>query len=265
MNKDTLGDRMKDFEAIPKNFLIRRMPVIIRLDGRAFHSFTRRAAIKNGAHEDPFSETMKFCMTHTAKVLCKQVQNVVLAYTQSDEISLLLTDWATFDTQQWFTGNIQKIVSLSASIATLAFNSAYATYESIKDCEDMPMFDARVFNLTREEVCNYFLWRQQDASRNSVNMLAQYHFSHKVLQGKNNSQMQDMLMLEKGVNWNDIDTWKKRGFCVKKAQRNLVHEGENGFTATFVEELGWQPDYEIPIFSQDRQYINKFVMEDENV
>ena len=241
MSKDTLGDRMKEYESVPKHFLMKRTPVIIRLDGRAFHSFTKRKVIKNSLTDDPFSDVMRTCMTGTAISLCKQIQNVKFCYTQSDEISLLLTDWDTFDTQQWFGGNIQKIVSLSASIATNAFNRAYEQYEKIEECSELPMFDSRVFNLPKEEVTNYFLWRQQDASRNSINMLAQYHFSHKQLQGKKVPQVHDMLMLEKGINWNDINTWKKRGFCVVK------------------EDTGWNVDNEIPVFSQDRNYIEQYL------
>jgi tRNA(His) guanylyltransferase len=250
MSKDTLGDRMKGHESVPKNFLMRWTPVIIRLDGRAFHSFTKRQAIKDSLTVDPFSEIMKSCMVYTTQLLCSQIQNVKVGYTQSDEISLLLTDWDTNDTQQWFGGNIQKIVSLSAAIATNAFNHTYETYERMAFCESKPMFDSRVFNLPKEEVTNYFIWRQQDASRNSVSMTAQYHFSHKELHKKSNSDKQDMLMLQKGVNWNDIDTWKKRGTCVTKQE---IDKG-NG-----VIRSSWVPDMDIPIFTQDRDYIERFL------
>ena len=240
MIKDGLGDRMKGFESIPKNFLMRRTPVIIRLDGKAFHSFTKRKVIKDSLVSDPFSELMHSCMVTTTLELCEQIQNVKLAYTQSDEISLLLTDWESFDTQQWFKGNVQKMVSVSAAIATNAFNKAYRQYEQIDDCSKMPMFDSRAFSLPKEEVCNMFIWRQQDATRNSVNMLAQYHFPHKELQGKKNNEMQDMLMLKKSVNWNDLQTWKKRGTCI-----------------TRVPVWGWVEDEEIPVFTQDRDYVEK--------
>jgi len=250
MKNSSLGTRMKEYEATSKTFLMRRTPVIIRLDGRAFHSFTKRKVIKESIKGDPFSDIMKDCMVYTTTELCKQIQNVKIGYTQSDEISLLLTDWETHDTQQWFGGNIQKIVSLSAAIATNAFNHAYNSYERIEQCDKKPTFDSRVFSLPKEEVNNYFVWRQQDASRNSVNMLAQYHFSHKSLQGKKNSEMQDMLMLQKGVNWNDTDTWKKRGTAVVK-KGWLIDD------ATARHQ--WTPDFDIPIFTQDREYIERFV------
>lgn len=240
-NKDSLGARMKSYESVPKNFLMSRTPVLIRLDGRAFHTFTKRSVIKQSLVTDPFSHVMHDCMTSTTMELCKQIQNVKLAYTQSDEITLLLTDWDTLETQQWFNGNIQKITSLSAAIATNAFNAAYRQYEQIENCSKLPTFDSRVFNMPKEDVVNMLVWRQQDATRNSVNMLAQYHFSHKELQGKRNNEMQDMLMLGKGVNWNDIDTWKKRGSCVVRV------DGQ------------WVIDDSIPIFTQDREYIQRFV------
>lgn len=263
---DSLGMRMKSYESVTKNFLMKRTPIIIRLDGRAFHSFTKRSVIKQSCIKDPFSDIMQGCMTHTALSLCKQIQGTALSYHQSDEISLLLTDWETTETQQWFDGNIQKIVSLSASIATLAFNKVYAEYETIEDYPKLPMFDSRVFNLPKEEVVNYFLWRQQDASRNSVNMLAQYHFSHRELQGKKNNEMQDKLILEKGVNWNDIETWKKRGTCVVKTPvsvvvtpRKVFGKEEDEMITNTVSRARWIPDYEIPIFSQDRDYINQYL------
>lgn len=241
MSNDSLGDRMKEYEAVPKNFLMKRTPVIIRLDGRAFHSFTKRDSIKRGCFDDPFSVVMKYCMTEASLALCQQVQNVRISYSQSDEISLLLTDWETFETQQWFEGNIQKIVSISAAIATNAFNRAYSNYERIEDYSKMPMFDSRVFNIPKEEVTNYFIWREQDASRNSINMLAQSKFSHKELQGKKVPEVHDMLMLQRGINWNDLDTWKKRGFCVRKT------------------ESGWSVDDNTPIFTQDREYIERLL------
>lgn len=248
-DNDSLGTRMKGYEAVPKNFLMKRTPVIIRLDGRAFHSFTKRKVIKDSQMSDPFSEVMRSCMWATTTALCSQVQNVKLGYTQSDEISLLLTDWDDVGTQQWFEGNIQKIVSLSASIATTAFNRAYAEYEKIEECSKLPMFDSRVFNLPKEEVCNYFIWRQQDASRNSVSMLAQFHFSPKELHKQSGSAKQDMLMLQKGVNWNDIETWKKRGACVTKQQVERSGAIRNQ----------WIVDHDIPIFTQDREYIERFL------
>lgn len=236
--KDTLGDRQKGYEKAQAIRLTGRTPVIIRLDGKAFHTYTKRLPdIDPSLKQSPFSDIMHYCMTATAVALCKQVQNCQLAYTQSDEITLLLTDWDTLDTQQWFGGQVQKMVSIAASIASVTFN------DRIKACTtaEMPLalFDARVFTLPKEEVTNNFLWRQQDATRNSLQMLARFYFSHTQLQDKNTAQMHDMLMLQYGVNWNDIPTWQRRGTCIKRDEEGV-----------------WTVDEEIPIFSADRTYIN---------
>ena len=237
MKKDSLGDRMKQFEDVTRYQLMPRMPVIIRVDGKAFHTFTKQ-------FEFPFSVVLHKIMSETAENLFKNIQNARLVYFQSDEISILLNDWGTHETQQWFGGGLQKMVSVSASYATSAFAKSYlgAIFAGDVDGEhfdSFPQFDSRVFTLPREEVCNYFIWRQQDASRNSVRMLGSSMFSHRQLHGKNNSQVQDMLMQEHGINWNDIDTWKRRGACVT----------ENGL------------DEEIPLFTSDRDYVNRHLME----
>ena len=237
MQKDSLGDRMKAYEIVPQSRLIKRMPTIIRIDGKAFHTFTKR-------FKDSFSLEMHDLMVHTSAYLVNNIQNCVLAYTQSDEISLLLTDWNTFETQQWFDGKIQKITSVAASLATGSFNAYYHNMLQNPDCGieflyETAFFDARVFNLPKEEVVNYFIWRQQDASRNSVQMLGRMYFSDKELHKKSNNDIQNMLLLQKDINWNDLDTWKKRGACATKAG----------------------VDNEIPVFTQMRNYVGKFIDE----
>jgi len=201
------------------------MPMIIRIDGKAFHRYTRGL-------EFPWDMNLHFAMTETAKALIKSIQGASLAYLQSDEISVLCTDYETYKTCSWFDKNVQKIASVSASIATLAFNKN-APHKN-KDAH----FDSRCFVLPREEVVNYFIWRQQDATRNSIASLAQSKFSSKALHGKNTGEMQEMLFSGYGINWNDIETWKKRGWCVV----------ESGVS-----------DEEIPIFSQERGYIQELV------
>ena len=243
MTKDSLGDRMKKYEATTKTQLLGRTPVIIRIDGKAFHTFSKRITRFDPTMEKsntPFSVAMHEIMTQTTRTLVGNIQNCVLGYTQSDEISLLLRDWDTHETQQWFGGSHQKMVSVSASIATAAFNW-HAANIGFKQTTfaDMAQLDSRAYNLPKEEVTNYFIWRQQDASRNSVQMLGHHHFSQKQMHGKSNSAIQDMLMLEKGINWNDIPTWMKRGTCVVPEY----------FTAGV--------DEEIPIFTQDRNYIER--------
>jgi len=240
---DSLGDRIKRYEQISSYKLITRMPVIIRLDGRAFHTFTKSLT-------EPFNEDLHLLMVESTKRTMEQMQNAVLGYTQSDEISILLTDWNTYETQQWFNANLIKIVSVSSSILTANFNYLRSSTNKLPEIKQpYATFDSRAFNLTVEEVNNYFTWRQQDASRNSVQMLGRHYFSHKELQNKNNSQIQDMLMLQHGVNWNDLSTWKKRGTCV-------TSKGNATETESYI------IDTDIPIFTQDRQYINKYLVPD---
>lgn len=244
MTRDSLGDRMKRAESTSKTQLLSRMPVIIRIDGRAFHTFAKRITrFDHSMNDTPFSVAMHNIMVETTRELVNSIQNCVLGYTQSDEISLLLRDWDTHETQQWFGGSHQKMVSVSASIATAAFNfhAANIGFEQ-NTFSDMAQFDSRVYNLPKEEVTNYFIWRQQDASRNSVQMLGHHHFSQKQMHGKNNSQVQDMLMLEKNINWNDIPTWMKRGTCVVPEY--------------FTDGV----DEDIPIFTQDRDYLERLLM-----
>jgi tRNA(His) 5'-end guanylyltransferase len=145
-------------------------------------------------------------MAETMKLLCENIQNAVFGYTQSDEISILLNDWKKFNTSQWFDGKIQKIASVSASMATGFFNKKMALLT-----DKMAFFDARVFNLPKEEVVNYFHWRQVDCTRNSIQMLGRYYFSHKELHGISTNDIQNKLFEEKKVNWSQLNDWEKRG------------------------------------------------------
>lgn len=274
MNKDSLGDRMKShYENIPKTRLTRREPVIIRIDGKAFHTFTR-------GFQRPFDDILIKSMQETMKYLCENIQGCKLGYCQSDEISLLITDYETINTAAWFDYQVQKMCSIAASMATLAFNRAFkdeveyvlgwaeaeslAMYHAqveltkphIKALEKGAMFDARCFSIPKEEVCNYFIWRQQDATRNSIQMVGQANFSHKELQNKSCDKIQDMLMLEKNINWNDFDTVKKRGSCCTKTG---IHTVVNMQSGEQVERLSWEIDTEIPIFTQDRNYIERWI------
>lgn len=279
--KDSLGDRMKEnYENRSKTYLVRRMPVIIRLDGKAFHTFTKGL-------KKPYDEIFHNTMNATMKYLCENIQGCKLGYTQSDEITLLLTDYDTLTTDAWFDYNVQKICSVSASMATLAFNKALehfvdkyefdmcGTVDYRKDEEAFnysenlgvavrkgAMFDARCFNIPEDEVTNCFIWRQQDATRNAIQMLGQCNFSHKELQNKSCNDIQDMLMLEKGINFNDMPTEFKRGVCcIKKTIQDERIDIKDGNYPV----LKWIIDKEIPIFTQDRDYIeNTFRKESEN-
>ena len=269
--KDSLGDRMKEnYENRAKTYLVRRMPVIIRLDGRAFHTFTKGL-------QRPYDEIFHNTMDATMKYLCENIQGCKLGYTQSDEITLLLTDYDTLTTDAWFDNNVQKICSISASMATMAFNKFFRRNFDVWGRKNLPdwdeggtiepvepelmklcqaydnavikgaMFDSRCFNIPVEEVTNCFIWRQQDATRNAIQMLGQCNFSHKELHGKSCNDIQDMLMVQKGINFNDMPTEFKRGVCCRK--------GEDG---------KWELDKEIPIFTQDREYVeNTFRKKDD--
>ncbi len=252
--KDSIGDRMKEnYENRAKTKLLRRTPVIIRLDGKAFHTFTKE-------FNKPFDEILTLTMQKTMLALCKLIQGCVLGYTQSDEITLVLTDYTKLETSAWFNYDIQKVCSVSASIATLAFNRCFLNeiqkkYESISELTASvyyqawlkgALFDARCFNIPKEEVTNYLLWRQQDATRNSINAVGQAYFSHRELQGLNVNQIQDKLFKEKGINWNDLPIYLKRGSCCIKQEINELSV--------------WIIDNYIPIFKKDgRNYIEKLI------
>ena len=267
MKRDDLGNRMKTFyEQIPKTRLMRRCPVICRLDGRSFHTFTR-------GFKRPFDDVLIKTMQETAKYLCENIQGCSLAYTQSDEISLLLIDYQRFETSAWFDYEIQKMCSISASMATVAFNKIFRDmvgelhikgslekeYSCIlyKAAQKGAMFDARVFNIPKEETCNCFYWRQLDASRNSIQMVGQANFSHKELQNKSCNDIQDMLMTQKGINWNDFPTYQKRGSCVVK--ENYLDTTPESTDSELIRSR-WIIDKNIPIFKgENREYIERFV------
>jgi len=199
----SIGDRMKqNYENRYRHYLTRRTPVIMRLDGKAFHTLTRHC-------EKPFDDTFTTAMNLTAEALVTSIQGAKLAYVQSDEISILLTDFDKLDTEAWFDYNIQKMTSVSAATASTIFMQTKMSKIGIG------IFDSRVFNIPKEDMVNYFVWRQQDWVRNSVQMLAQSHFSHKKLHGKNQADMHEMLYT-KDVNWANLEPRYKNGGCYMK-------------------------------------------------
>lgn len=215
---NSLGSRMKNnYEDRYRIGLTRRTPVIIRLDGKAFHTLTR-------GFNKPFDPGFQSAMAGTTEYLCGEIQGVKLAYMQSDEISLLLTDFDRLSTDAWFDYNLQKMVSVSASMASVVFSRRIG---QIKGPEYFGFFDSRAFNLPKEEVANYFLWRQKDWIRNSVMMLAQANFSHKELHGKNQADMHEMLY-SKGINWNDLNPECKNGLFFIKSETGKFNP-ENNF------------------------------------
>lgn len=267
---DELGMRMKEFyEGVPKTRLVRRMPVAIRIDGKAFHTFTR-------GFQKPFDEVLGKSMRETMKYLCENIQGCVLGYTQSDEITLILVDYQNLNSCAWFDYEVQKMCSIAASMATMAFNKFFTknvnyfeiTHEYddtineycttlVNAAEKGAMFDARVFNIPKEEVCNLIYWRQLDATRNSIQMVGQANFSHKELQNKSCNMIQEMLFAEKGINWNDYPTHLKRGSCcIKTTIQNPNVDIKDGAYPKSI----WMIDLDIPIFKGDgRQYIDKLI------
>ena len=264
--RDDLGVRMKEFyEQVPKTRLMRRTPVAIRIDGKAFHTFTR-------GFDKPFDMVLVRTMQRTTKYLCENIQGCVFGYTQSDEITLILVDYKKLTSSAWFDYEIQKMCSIAASMATMAFNKyfyqeALEWYSKMKPstladeqavvaqfkvykqaAEKGAMFDARCFNIPKEEVTNLVYWRQLDATRNSIQMVGQANFSHSELQDKTCNIIQDMLHEQRGINWNDYPTVCKRGTAVIK--RPAAQEGRTE----------WFIDTEMPILkNEDRDYVDKLV------
>lgn len=275
MGYDQIGTRMKEnYENRTRYFLPRRTYTIIRLDGKAFHTFTK-------GFKRPFDYNLMRLMDETAIELAKQVQGVKLCYVQSDEISLVLTDFDTDQTEAWFDGNIQKMASVSASIATMAFNKALIEdtarekHGEIFMPKSFACFDSRVFSIAdRTEVFNYLNWRQQDATRNSIQMAAQALYSHQELHGKNGSQLQEMIF-QKGINWNDYPTSAKRGRAIVKVSymsdetedRNVG--GGFGDLSLVISQPVWRTKWvsltgmdekpETPIFTQDLQFLKGII------
>lgn len=288
MDTSDLAKRMKDYESISKTKLMKRCPVICRIDGKAHHSFTR-------GFKRPFDEVYMKSMQETAKYLCENLQGVILSYQQSDEITLVFIDYEKLNTSPYFDYEVQKLCSIIASMATMAFNKFFAkNVEEFQNNYGYPnvncvkyvdligiylnavnkgaMFDARVFNIPKEEVTNCIYWRQLDASRNSIQMVGQANFSHKELQNKSCNDVQDMLMTQKGINWNDFPTYQKRGTCVIKEEYLTCINGDGTVFEISADDVGtgiddvtvrtrWIIDKNIPIFKGDgRQYIERLVM-----
>lgn len=208
--EQTLGERMKEYEFVTRNYLTNRVPVIIRLDGKAFHNFTRYL-------DKPFDNLMMNAMKKTTEELCKKIQGVVMGYTQSDEISLVLMNTSNKNSQLWFNNNLSKIISISASICTLAFNQFflqeladnYSTIDvekrkNIQEQENEAFFDSRAFNIPEEEIINYLIWRQRDCQKNAVNSASRTFFSHNELQGLNQSQLKDKLLNKKQIDFDNF-------------------------------------------------------------
>ncbi len=268
--KNALSIRMKEFyENRTRILLPRRTYTIIRIDGRSFHQYCKRL-------NKPFDAGLIEDMNVTAEYLCKNIQGAKCGFVQSDEISILMTDFDTLQTDAWFDGNIQKIVSVAASIATAKFNqlrmrrffeekelNGYSLKKLISEMDASPFklaeFDARTFTIpSLTEVCNYFIWRQQDTVRNSISSVAQSLYSSKELHGKNMSVQQDMIH-EKGQNWNDYPAMQKRGRFVFKKEIDMETEFKGKeFQQSSYKRNKWVSD-ECPTFTQDQDFLLGFI------
>lgn len=250
MKKLSLSERMKTYyEDRSKIQLPRRTYFLIRMDGVGFSKYCKKL-------KRPYDEEFISDMNDTAVFLCSQIQGAKLAFVQSDEISVLLTDFDDITSQAWFDSDVQKITSISSSFATSEFNrlrikrfldkSDITGALNIKNAQ----FDSRFFSIPeREEVLNYFISRQKDCTRNSISQASQAYFSHKELNGVNSNQKQELLF-SKGINWNDYPTGQKRGRVIKKEAVDIG----NG-----VIRNKWNVDNNIPIFTKDREYLYKVV------
>ncbi len=266
--KDELSIRMKEFyENRTRILLPRRTYTIIRIDGKAFHTYTR--GLKR-----PFDEGLIQDMDETANYLCKNIQGAKFGFVQSDEISILVTDFDDIKTDAWFDGNIQKIVSVSSSMATSKFNQLrlkrmFEKYNPIGEEMDIEEaikiitntkiaeFDARTFTIpSKVEVENYFIWRMQDTVRNSISSVAQSLFSHKELNNKSTNQMQEMIF-QKGQNWNDYPAKYKRGRFIEKQVVHLETEFESIEKAQHSYVRNKWVSVECPTFTQDREFLSE--------
>ena len=281
MDTSDLANRMKEYEKRNQYYLQKRTPVAIRVDGRSFHTFTR-------GFKRPFDYIFMKSMQETAKYMCENMGNAKFAYVQSDEITIILVDYDTLETDCWFNYRTDKLCSISASMATMAFNKFFernaknyiqncaTDYETDglygKDTSEYQlcgiyqkaidkgaMFDARCFNIPKEEVTNLIYWRQLDAARNSVQMVGQANFSHKELQNKSCNMIQDMLHEQKGINWNDFPVDCKRGAAVIKKKIGTNIAAACGITGATYENR-WVIDRNMPMLKgEDRKYLDDLV------
>ena len=240
MDHSPLGVRMKDLEHAHRHTLPGRTHTVIRLDGRAFHTYTANL-------ERPYDAAFAADMDAVAAAVAAEVSGCELAYVQSDEISLLVTDFAKPGTQPWFGGVTQKIVSVTAALASVVLNER-------RPGTGRPLFDSRVHTLpTRADVAAYFVWRQRDCMRNSVSMAGQAHYSPKRLHGLNTSQVRDLLAAD-GHPWEDLDEGFRMGRVVRRQVRTeevtFEHKRTKQTQTVQAQRTYWVPE-PAPLFGFD--------------
>lgn len=230
---DNLGNRMKRYEDVNRHFLIPKLPVILRIDGKAFHTFTKDRS-------KPFDGPLGYSLERAAASLVENIQGAEFAYQQSDEASLLITDFSNLSAELWFGGNVQKITSVAASMFTAHFNTIYKDKE-----RKLAYFDCRVFQVPNNvEVVNYFRWRNQDCFKNAVSAIAQTLFSHKELQGASTNQRIAMIerITSKTIFELFDDIWLRGAFISKdlKVVEAWDFTRDGGKLAAMVPEINYE-------------------------
>lgn len=242
----SLGDRMKRYEETAESVLMTRCPIVIRCDGKGFHNFVKKVGAKR-----PFDGDFCSAMSHAMMFAASQIEGCLFGYTQSDEITLILRNDQSLESEPWFGNRVQKMCSIVSSMVSVAFNKYYPN--------ESAFFDTRVFAVPNlDEAMNCLIWRQQDAVKNSISSAAYFEIgkefgqktAHKQLHGLNQNQRQELLFQKTGINWNDYPIKFKRGMATyKKETETFIVDGNK------VVRKEWALDYEIPIFTQDRQFL----------
>jgi tRNA(His) 5'-end guanylyltransferase len=253
-DKKSLGDRMKEYEKSSQYILTKRTPIIMRLDGRAFHTVTKDFV-------KPYDIYFMQLMDETAQYLCKNIQGAKIAYVQSDEITILIKYYDELNSEPWFGNELIKMVSISSALA-----SSYLTYllpdlfhklshRGYYNFVKPVQFDCRAFTIPEDEVCNNFIWRQQDWERNSVQMFGLSHFSQKELHKKSCKEIIRKCEEEKGARWDELGTQFKRGRCVRKEiiETDPLTKGMRSISES------WVIDKEIPRFQDQRDFIERYL------
>ena len=260
---ETLSDRMKRYEDVNRTYLTSRLPIILRIDGKNFSNYTK-------CFRKPYDALFNKVMRETAQNLCENIEGCRFAYTQSDEISLFLVNYDNIAARGWFKNNVQKMDSVAASMTTFFFQKnlmaciderAMASDEYdyidrvIDTAQNKPcVFDCRCFVLPKEEVVNYFIWRQQDCIRNSINALACYYFPQKGLQNKNSDEKKKMLLNIIGIDWEDMNDAFKYGTALYKCNFILDFEKNSPLV-----RKRWNFDSHTPNFVNNKNYIERFI------
>lgn len=247
MPQKSLHERIESYYDVWKAVLPPRMPIVIRCDGRAFSKLTRRC-------EKPYDEVVAQAMDEASVELCRQ-SGAVLGYTQSDEVTVLLTPYRRFDTQPWFGGEVEKLCSIAASIMSDEFAIYAGSYLRDRNVDSRlnvtfsqrVTFDARVAVVPRDDVHNVFVDRQQDGRRNAILNSAQHQYGKKKIHGMSCAVLEARLRRD-GATKTLNDAGHMNGRVI-----HAVPDIVNG-----VQRTAWHVE-PAPDFKVDRDYFNKYV------